>query len=402
MNLVGAVRALVDDGGIETLVVFLGANNALGVVTQLEVVDDAIDAYNDTITALGRGAGDGGHDWYLFDVAGVLDRLAHRRYIANPAARPPWWTPYELPPALAILRPAVDSQFLIGDGRGGRAAGGLFSLDGVHPTTVAYGLIAQDLIDIMRRAGVECRDIDFGCLVEHDSLVLEPPQKLVAGLRTIGWADEHLGGSGGCSEARDQRGQKGAQPSFELGLEQPRLGGVDRDDVRRGVGERVEAGGQQQRGGDDLEGVALAQVGHRRHIGGEPAHEVDRGGAEGAHRLGGDVALEHRGLLAQQVAEERALGERAGEACGVGGLARRLAPAPPLARQQGEEDLLARLEVAQQVGLRQIDLARDLTQRDLAHGALAREAAGGGKDRLAALCLLLGTPCALVAHAVAV
>ena len=32
--------------------------------------------------------------------------------------------------------------------------GGLFSLDGVHPTTVGYGLIAQEMIDIMVRAGV--------------------------------------------------------------------------------------------------------------------------------------------------------------------------------------------------------------------------------------------------------
>jgi hypothetical protein len=286
MTLADAARALGDDGGIETLVVFLGANNALGVITELEVrwsdrsndptvwtpkdfdadlraleakmkaikarhviwvtvphvtiaplargvarqvrpdsryfpfytrpwitdadfdprvddhitdlearaVDYAIDAYNDTITAMVGAARARGDDWYLFDIAGVLDRLAHRRYIANPAARPPWWTPYPLPPALAVLRPTLDSQFLIGDGRGGRAAGGLFSLDGVHPTTVAYGLIAPELIAIMKLAGVQgCRDIDFGWLLEHDSLVQEPPQNLVAGLKTIGWADQHLG-----------------------------------------------------------------------------------------------------------------------------------------------------------------------------------------------------------------
>ena len=50
-----------------------------------------------------------------------------------------------------------DSRFLTGDGHGGRATGGLFSLDGVHPTTVAYGLIARELIDIMRLAGVQVR-----------------------------------------------------------------------------------------------------------------------------------------------------------------------------------------------------------------------------------------------------
>ena len=43
------------------------------------------------------------------------------------------------------------------DGQGGRAKGGLFSLDGVHPTTVAYGIVAQELITIMQSAGVTFR-----------------------------------------------------------------------------------------------------------------------------------------------------------------------------------------------------------------------------------------------------
>ena len=128
---------------------------------EARAVDTAIDLYNEAITDLVGGARDGGRDWYLFDIAGVLDRLASRRYIDDPAARPPWWTPYPLPPPLAALRPEIDSRFLAADGRGGRAAGGLFSLDGVHPTTVAYGLIAQELITIMRLAGVAVHDVDF-------------------------------------------------------------------------------------------------------------------------------------------------------------------------------------------------------------------------------------------------
>jgi hypothetical protein len=86
-----------------------------------------------------------------------------------------------------------DSRFLTGDGRGGRAKGGFFSLDGVHPTTIAYGLIAQELIGIMRLAGVTVDDVDFGWLLEQDTLVTAPPRNLVAGLKTLGWADQHLG-----------------------------------------------------------------------------------------------------------------------------------------------------------------------------------------------------------------
>ena len=108
------------------------------------------------------------------------------------------------------------------------------------------------------------------------------------------------------------------------------------------------------------------------------------------------------GLLAQQIAEQRTLGERPGQPVGVRGRSRGLAPAFPLAQQEGHEDLLARLEVAEQVGLRQPDLAADLAERRLAHGTLRGERAGRGEDRRPALCLLLGAASALVGHGVAV
>src|SRR4051812_33530164 len=279
-TLLDAARTLGDDGGIETLVVMLGANEALHAVVELRVawgdtvivpsafvrdlqalaaevervparhviwatvphvtiaplargvggklapgsryfphytrpwisdeqfdpardphitgeearaIDITIDAYNDAITELVGRARDRGRDWYLFELSGALDRLASRRFIEDPAARPPWWTPYPLPPALAALDPVPDSRFLTSDGHGGRATGGLFSLDGVHPTTVAYGLIAQELIAIMRLAGVASDDVDFAWLIEQDTLIRSPPQNLGAGLKTLGWADQHLG-----------------------------------------------------------------------------------------------------------------------------------------------------------------------------------------------------------------
>jgi hypothetical protein len=178
-------------------------------ITELEAraVDAAIDLYNVAIEKVVRdarsGANGAARNWYLLDVAGLLDRLASRRYITDPNARPSWWTPYPLPPALAALRPVPDSRFLVGDGRGGRAGGGLFSLDGVHPTTVGYGIVAQEMINIMTRAGVTFRDpnggvrtgpilVDFDRLLRRDTLVRRPPQLLDPALDLLGWADEHL------------------------------------------------------------------------------------------------------------------------------------------------------------------------------------------------------------------
>ncbi|MEP7089389.1 MAG: hypothetical protein ABI776_04710 [Nocardioidaceae bacterium] len=170
---------------------------------EARAVDAAVDLYNTAIEDAVRTAravvdGSPPKDWYLLDIAAQLDRLAARRYIDDPNARPDWWTPYPLPPALAGLHPLPDSRFLTGDGHGGRATGGLFSLDGVHPTTVGYGLIANEIIAVMNLAGVpfagaDHGSVDFDRLIRLDTLVNRPPQNVTSGLGALGWADEVLG-----------------------------------------------------------------------------------------------------------------------------------------------------------------------------------------------------------------
>ena len=174
---------------------------------ETRAIDAAIDSYNDAIQEVvekARSGADGGppRDWYLLDLAGILDRLAARRYIDDPNARPAWWTPYRLPPLVEALDPVPDSRFLTSDGAGGRATGGLFSLDGVHPTTVAYGLIAQELITIMAGAGVEFLRagtvrpapvlVDFERLIARDTLVRHPPGNVDSTLDILRWADSTL------------------------------------------------------------------------------------------------------------------------------------------------------------------------------------------------------------------
>ncbi|WP_406471867.1 hypothetical protein [Streptomyces sp. NBC_01615] len=170
---------------------------------QARAVDGAVDQYNYAITSEVRGARDDGKDWYLLDTAGLLDRLGSRRYIEDPQARPDWWQPYPMPPELGALTPVPNSRFLASDGTR-RTNGGLFSLDGVHPTTVGYGILAQELINVMRRAGVEFFPphsstprpdpvlVDFGRLIRHDTLINRPPGNLTSSLGLLGWADEKL------------------------------------------------------------------------------------------------------------------------------------------------------------------------------------------------------------------
>ena len=170
---------------------------------EARAVDSAIDQYNDAITEAVRAARRAGLDWYLLDVAGLLDRLAVRRYMKDPAARPAWWRPYELPPELQALAPEPNSRFFT-SGPNGRSAGGLFSLDGIHPTTIAYGVLAQEFINVMQQAGVkfyagdgrtERRGpvrVDFSRLIQRDTLISDPPRSISSDLRLIGWIDETI------------------------------------------------------------------------------------------------------------------------------------------------------------------------------------------------------------------
>ena len=166
------------------------------------VVDSAIDAYNETIIASVAAARQEGLDWYLLDLGGFLDRLASKRYLADPAARPAWWTPYPLPPQLASLDPVPNTRFFA-SGPDGRLDGGLFSLDGIHPTTIGYGLIAQEVIAIMNRAQVEFRwptgdpkqapgAVDFARVLGSDTLINRPPASLTGQMATLGWFDDKL------------------------------------------------------------------------------------------------------------------------------------------------------------------------------------------------------------------
>ena len=170
--------------------------------SEARAVDSAIDAYNATIIDSVAAARADGLDWLLFDLGGLLDRLATRRYINSPWARPAWWTPYELPPQLQALDPVPNTRFFR-SGPQGRVDGGLFSLDGVHPTTIGYGLVAQEVIRVMESAGVPFRHRDGSArsgpitvgwdrILASDTLIGAPPASVSSSLSLLGWLDERF------------------------------------------------------------------------------------------------------------------------------------------------------------------------------------------------------------------
>ncbi len=63
--------------------------------------------------------------------------------------------------------------------------GGIFSLDGLHPTTIGYGLMANVYREVMRKAGVKFqKSMDWDYIIQEDSLITNPPA-LLAELRLV-------------------------------------------------------------------------------------------------------------------------------------------------------------------------------------------------------------------------
>ena len=169
---------------------------------QARQIDSAVDQYNHTIIGQVELARRDGLDWLVLDTCSMLDRLATRRYGQDEPAQPPWWTPYPLPATIAAMAPPVDSQFFT-SGPAGRSQGGLFALDGIHPTTVGYGILAEEFIKVMAgAAGVTFpvaavpeppgTRIDFEALLSRDTLMSHPPASIGDDLEAIRWLNEGI------------------------------------------------------------------------------------------------------------------------------------------------------------------------------------------------------------------
>jgi hypothetical protein len=138
---------------------------------QARAIDSAIDQYNETICSAVTTARQDGRNWFVLDVCGILDALAERRYITDPAAAERNdWHRYVLPPPIADLT----TRFFLSNAKG-RIQGGLFGLDAIHPTTSGYGIIAEAVLDILRGDGVPAQPVDFGALLTRDILNSNPP-----------------------------------------------------------------------------------------------------------------------------------------------------------------------------------------------------------------------------------
>jgi hypothetical protein len=166
-------------------------------------IDRVIDEYNEVIVEAAVANG-----FHVIDLCALLDSLAFRRNRGRPSYRFPEGLKRALAGNAATaqrVRPdgtvLLDTRYLrvpLEDPAADAASekwqeayrGGLFGLDGAHPTTIGYGVIAYEVLKVMQQAGTPGADPDqlaWPDIVAADSLVTSPPAVLSSLEQTLGF-----------------------------------------------------------------------------------------------------------------------------------------------------------------------------------------------------------------------
>jgi hypothetical protein len=135
-------------------------------------IDDTIRMYNKIIQELVADANKqlGTPRFYLVDISTVLTSMAIKRNNFNPT--------YEYPDFFKYAYPKVDTRYYGTTRNGEIKAGGIFSLDGVHPTAIGQGIIAYEFLKVMKLAGSYTGNpsiaIDWKSIFASDTLYSQP------------------------------------------------------------------------------------------------------------------------------------------------------------------------------------------------------------------------------------
>lgn len=151
-------------------------------------IDLTVDSYNEIIRKVAAE-----YDWHVVPMAEHVGGMAYRRLGGIMTRHYPgdFIKALRRNPATAHLvsengEVLLTPDFIRADPDTGRIAkGGLFSLDGLHPTTTGYGLMANVYRDTMKKAGVRFqKPIDWDQVLREDTLVTDPPA-LLAELKLV-------------------------------------------------------------------------------------------------------------------------------------------------------------------------------------------------------------------------
>lgn len=145
-------------------------------------IDFTVDEYNHIIRKIAKENG-----WYVVPMAKHVANMAYRRLGKEQLQQYPsdFIAALQRNPLTKHLvnkdgRVALTTDFIRADKKTKKIyKGGIFSLDGLHPTTIGYALMANNYRTIMKRAGVSFqKTIDWDYAIQEDTLVTYPPELL--------------------------------------------------------------------------------------------------------------------------------------------------------------------------------------------------------------------------------
>lgn len=147
------------------------------------LLDQHVDEYNNIIREVSDEYG-----WITVPLNRYVSGIASRRLGGQ--IRIPYPEPFceamERNPMTAHLvadrkSPKLSTDYIRIDEENGKVyKGGIFSLDGIHPTTIGYGLIAHIYKETMEEAGIQFdKPLDWDHIISSDTLITDPPYLLV-------------------------------------------------------------------------------------------------------------------------------------------------------------------------------------------------------------------------------
>jgi hypothetical protein len=165
------------------VLVFLSENPKVPALTFHEIydLDHRISKYNEAIRELvaekneAHRSRSGRDRYHIVEIGKALLEAAYKRNDGDP--------PYKFPKEIKQLQPRPDTRYYrCVRGEGKVCEGGIFSLDGVHPTAIGQGLVAHEFRKTMAEAGVDfAHPLDWTMVTASDQL-WQKPLPLVEGL----------------------------------------------------------------------------------------------------------------------------------------------------------------------------------------------------------------------------
>ncbi|PSB14009.1 hypothetical protein C7B76_17785 [filamentous cyanobacterium CCP2] len=132
-------------------------------------IDDCILEYNKTIQKLvdEKNQQHGQQRYFIVHLSQHFSELAYKRNNGKPT--------YKFPDDFHFRYPPVNTKYYHADERGNLKQGGIFSLDGVHPSAITQGLIAHEFLKTLRYAGVHpIAELNWAEIFASDTLYTQP------------------------------------------------------------------------------------------------------------------------------------------------------------------------------------------------------------------------------------